>query len=304
MQTKSKKAAAAELNDDDEKSNSGDEVAGTRSVRRTCTILRFVGQAGEAGVTLQEVAIASELPKSSAHRYLLVLENEDFVERDPSTQRYRWGPAFMSLQARQSDWLVERARPLLEKVRDEWDESVNLGMLVGKSVVYLDIVESPRAARLAARRGDRDNLYSTALGKVIAATFSDQEVIDLLSSTGMSRRTERTITETKAFLAELAKVRAAGFAVDDRENEEEGRCVAVYIPGLRAPVAVSISGLASRLKMEAVGEAARSLMRVAAELSGTPLRRDALPSRAPEPDEAGAARNARRVKRAATRTIG
>lgn len=293
MTVRSKKTARPEPSED-EPGPAGDEIAGTRSVRRTCTILRFVGQAGETGVTLQEVAIASQLPKSSAHRYLLVLENEGFVERDAATQCYRWGPAFISLQARQSDWLIERARPLLEKVRDEWDETVNLGMLVGKSVVYLDIVESPRAARLAARRGDRASLHSSALGKAIAATFSDEEVTDLLASAGMPRLTERTITDPKTYLAELARVRAAGFAVDDRENEEEGRCVAVYIPGLRAPVAVSVSGLASRLGKDSVGEAARSLMRIAAELSGTPVRRG-MTLAAPERSEPRAAsRNAKR----------
>ncbi len=92
---------------------------------------------------LQEVAEASQLPKSSAHRYLLVLEREGFIERDPLSQRYRLGLAFLALHTRQADWLVERARPLLEKVRDKWNESVNLGMLLGDFVTYLDIVESP-----------------------------------------------------------------------------------------------------------------------------------------------------------------
>jgi IclR family acetate operon transcriptional repressor len=246
-----------------------DELAGTRSIRRTCSILRLLGQSGNAGVGLHEVAQTSELPKSSAHRYLLVLEKEGFVERDRVSQRYRLALAFAALYTRQADWLVERARPLLAKVRDQWDESVNLGMLLGDFVVYLDIVESPHAIRLAARRGDRDNIHSTALGKAIAATLSDEHVQALLNSTGMSRRTERTITSPKDFLSELAKVRSVGYAVDDRENEEEGRCVAVFVPGLGVPVAISVSGLASRFANSRLSEVARSLMRVATELSGT-----------------------------------
>ncbi len=142
------------------------DLPGTRSIRRTCSILRLLGESAETGATLAEVADATELPKSSAHRYLLVLEKEGFIERDALSQRFRLGLAFLTLHTRQADWLVERARPLLEKVRDKWDESVNLGMLIGDSVVYLDIVESPRAIRLAARRGERDSLHCTALGKV------------------------------------------------------------------------------------------------------------------------------------------
>jgi IclR family acetate operon transcriptional repressor len=247
----------------------GAELAGTRSIRRTCSILRSVGQSADVGVTLQEIAQVSQLPKSSAHRYLLVLEKEGFIKRDPVSQRYRLGLAFLALHTRQADWLIERAKPLLEKVRDKWNESVNLGMLLGDYVVYLDILESPRAVRLAARRGDRDSIHSTALGKAIAATLPDEQVLPMLNATGMPRRTERTITDPKQFQSELAKVRSAGYAVDDRENEEEGRCVAVFVPGLGAPVAISVSGLASRLPMTRTGEVARALMRVAAELSGT-----------------------------------
>lgn len=263
------------------KSNNADEseaIAGTRSIRRTCTILRLIAESGERGAALADVATASRMPKSSAHRYLLVLENEGFVERDTAEQRYRLGVALVSLHAHQAEWLINRARPLLERVRDEWDESVNLGMLVGKTITYLDIAESPRAARLAARRGDRDTVHSTALGKAIAATMSDEEVMELLAVTGMPRRTERTITDSKSFLTELSRVRAAGFAVDDRENEDEGRCVAVFVPSLAAPVAISVSGLASRLGMNRVPDVARSLMRVAAELSGPSAKR-----MAPEP---------------------
>jgi IclR family acetate operon transcriptional repressor len=249
-------------------SDEGDELAGTRSIRRTCSILRLIGQSADAGVGLQEIAQASRLPKSSAHRYLLVLEREGFIEREPVSQRYKLGLAFHALHTRQADWLVERAAPLLEKVRDRWHESVNLGMLLGDFVVYLDIIESPRAVRLAARRGDRDYIHSTALGKAIAATLTDARVLSILNSTGMPQRTERTITEPKTFLSELAKVRAVGYAVDDRENEEEGRCIAVFVPGLGAPVAISVSGLASRFAMAKVGEVARTLMRVATELSG------------------------------------
>lgn len=261
-----------------------DELAGTRSIRRTCLILRLVGQSSELGVGLQAIAEASQLPKSSAHRYLLVLEREGFIARDPVSQRYKLGLSFLALHTRQADWLVERARPLLEKLRDRWNESVNLGMLVGDFVIYLDIVESARTVRLAARRGDRDNIHCTALGKAIAATLPNERVLAILKATEMPRKTERTITDPKDLLAELAKVRSNGYAVDDRENEEDGRCVAVFVPGLGAPIAISVSGVASRFPMTRVAEVARSLMRVATELSGTahdsevPERQQRLPS--------------------------
>ena len=248
---------------------------GSRSISRTCAILRMLGESGNEGASLIDVAEATKLPKSSAHRYLLVLESEAFVERDRRTQRYRLGVDFVTHQPNQIDRLVRQARPLLEAARDKWNETANLGMLVGQSVVYLDIVESAKAVRLSARKGDRDSIHATALGKAIAAQLPEREVRAILKRTGMPKLTARSITERDAFMVELEKVRNRGYAVDDRENEDEGRCVAVYVPGLSAPVAVSISGVASRLPMSKVFEVAQTLHAVAQDLTLeelTPLR--------------------------------
>ena len=248
---------------------------GSRSISRTCAILRMLGESGNEGASLIDVAEATKLPKSSAHRYLLVLESEAFVERDRRTQRYRLGVDFVTHQPNQIDRLVRQARPLLEAARDKWNETANLGRLVGQSVVYLDIVESAKAVRLSARKGDRDSIHATALGKAIAAQLPEREVRAILKRTGMPKLTARSITERDAFMVELEKVRNRGYAVDDRENEDEGRCVAVYVPGLSAPVAVSISGVASRLPMSKVFEVAQTLHAVAQDLTLeelTPLR--------------------------------
>jgi len=240
---------------------------GSRSISRTCAVLRMLGESGNEGASLIEVAKVTNLPKSSAHRYLLVLESEAFVERDRRTQRYRLGVDFVSHEPNPIERLIQRAHPLLESVRDKWNETANIGMLVGQSVVYLDIVESAKAVRLSARKGDKDSIHATALGKVIAAYLPEKEVRAILRRTGMPKLTSKSITKRDIFVAELENVRARGYAVDDRENEEEGRCVAVYVPGLSAPTAVSISGVASRFPMSKIFDAAETLHAIAEELT-------------------------------------
>jgi IclR family acetate operon transcriptional repressor len=248
-----------------------DRLGGSRSVARTCAILRLISQRGDEGVSLVDVAGATRLPKSSAHRYLQVLEDEGFVERDMRSSRYRLGLGFISLQAGHVERLIQRTRPHLARIRDQFDETVNLGMLVGHQIVYLEILESPKAMRLAARKGDTEGVHSTALGKAITATLADREVLELLRRAGMPKHTPRTITTPEEFLRELQRVRDAGYAIDDRENEEEGRCVAVYVPGLSTPTAISLSGVASRFSIEATHEVASSLRIAAIEISGADL---------------------------------
>jgi IclR family acetate operon transcriptional repressor len=110
-------------------------------------------------------------------------------------------------------------------------------VLDGDSVVYLQIVESAQAMRLAARRGERDYIHSTALGKAIAAQQSDEAVRALLRASGMPARTPRTITRIDDFMVERARVREQGYAIDDEENEQGARCVAVALPGTMSPPA-------------------------------------------------------------------
>jgi IclR family acetate operon transcriptional repressor len=252
-------------------SSPSDGSGGGRSVARTCAILRLIGQGGDAGVSLIDVAQATDLPKSSAHRYLQVLETEGFVERDIRSSRYRLGLGLISLQTGHIDRLIQRTRPFLTRIRDQFDETVNLGMLVGHQIVYLEILESQKAMRLAARRGDTEGIHATALGKAIAATLPDRDVLELLRRTGMPRLTKHTITTPEEFLRELRRVREAGYAIDDCENEEEGRCVAVYVPGLNTPTAISLSGIANRFSIENAHEVANSLRIAAIEISGEDL---------------------------------
>ncbi len=248
-----------------------DKLSGSRSVARTCAILRLIARGGDEGVTLIDVAAATKLPKSSAHRYLQVLEGEGFIERDLRDSHYRIGIGLISLQSGYVDRLIQRTRPFLTRIRDKFDETVNLGMLVGHQIVYLDILESPRTMRLAARKGDTEGIHSTALGKAVAARLPDRDVLELLRRSGMARLTPYTITTPEIFLEELQRVREAGYAVDDRENELEGRCVAVYVPGLNTPTAISLSGVASRLSMASALDVASSLRIAAIEISGEDL---------------------------------
>jgi IclR family acetate operon transcriptional repressor len=200
-------------------------------------------------------------------RYLTVLESRRYVERDEETGEYGLGLAFIPLQDRQIEVLKEKARPLLERLRDLFGETINLGMLDGTRVIYADILESPKAMRLAARLGDRDHLHATALGKAIAAYLPADRVRDILSAEGMPRITPKTITDAKEYFEELEKVRRNGFALDDGENESEGRCLAVPIIGYHLPSAISLSAPRAYFPIEQVEEVSASLRDAAQELT-------------------------------------
>jgi IclR family transcriptional regulator, acetate operon repressor len=244
--------------------DSGKTAYSIRAVQRVCDILDLI-QNSPDGFSLSEVVDVTALPKSSAFRYLATLEERRYLRRDQVSGLFRIGPAFLPLQAQQLGVITERARPYLRRLRDRFEETINLGLLEGNRVSYLEIVESPRSVRLAARPGDRDPLHCTALGKAIASTLDEGRVRAILAAEGMPQRTATTITDVETYCAVLAETRERGYAVDDRENEEEGRCVAVPLSGVGMPASISLSAPASRFEMARVPEVAAAL-REAAQL--------------------------------------
>ncbi|WP_427892034.1 IclR family transcriptional regulator [Kribbella sp. GL6] len=236
-----------------------------RSVDRVCDILDALANS-DGGASLTEVAAATSLPKSSVFRYLSALEARHYAERDAEASTYRLGPAFRPQHTRGLERLVELARPVLEQLRDATGETINLGLLDGTMIVHRLVIESPHAMRLAARVGERGHVHATALGKAICAELPEGRVRTILHAAGMPRFTAETIVTEDAYFTELERVREQGYALDDQENQDEGRCLAVTIPRLSFPAGLSLSAPISRFESDDVPAVARRLRKAAAGL--------------------------------------
>ncbi|NEE03926.1 IclR family transcriptional regulator [Phytoactinopolyspora halotolerans] len=218
------------------------------------------------GLSLANISTSIDMAKPTAFRYLWTLESAEYVERD-ADGFYRLGLGFVGLQSRGLQVLHERSRPWLEKLRDETGESANLGVLQGNSIVYVETVASRRAVRMESAPGSRDPIHCTALGKAITSELPDSRVRELLEHTELEQRTSNTIASVQGFLDELGKVRDRGYGTDDKENDVDGRSVAVPIRGTHIPAALSISAPASRLTIKEMKTIAGALTDVANRLA-------------------------------------
>ncbi len=120
--------------------------------------------------------------------------------------------------------------------------------------------------RLAARVGDRAPIHSTAMGKAMAAELPDERVLAMLNAVDMTSFTETTITTPEAYLSALEVVRQRGYAVDDLENQADGRCVAVALQGMPFPCGISVSAPARRLTPDKVPGIVKQLRPVGLQL--------------------------------------
>jgi IclR family transcriptional regulator, acetate operon repressor len=229
-----------------------------RAVERVADILDTLQRASADGASLVTLAEVTQLPKSSVFRYLATLEARGYVDKNPETGNFTLGVALPS-QRQHLELLARRVAPGLERLRDRFGETVNFGVLDGDRVLYVEIVESRQAMRLAARRGDRDYVHSTALGRAIAAELPDDQVRSIVERAGMPARTARTITRLDDLMRALDEGRERGYAIDDEENEEGARCVAVALHLGSVLSGLSVSAPAVRLSREAAEHVAEVL---------------------------------------------
>lgn len=235
-----------------------------RAVERVCDILDLLQEAPD-GLSLTDIAERTGLPKSTAYRYLVALERRNYVDRDDNMMRL--GFAFRPSSTRDVEQFLTEARPALEALRDETGETTNLGLLDGGHHSHAIVVESEQMMRLAARVGEHGPLHATAIGKVIAARMNPEVVRTILQSEGMPALTSKTITTPDAYFAELERVKKVGYALDDCENQDGGRCIAVAVEGLPVLAGISISAPVSRFPKKLVPEYAERLHKTAAALT-------------------------------------
>lgn len=223
------------------------------------------------GLALSEISRSLELPKSSVHSILSTLCTEKLVEKEAETGKYHLGVHLVELGSRASIGLdiCRIAAPFLRGLNEEFDETVHLTVLDRDEVLYVDCIESQRRLRTYSVIGIRAPLYCTSVGKAILAFQDDEEVRRIVREKGLARITATTIdTEDKLF-AELATIRACGYAVDDMEHEEHLRCVGAPIRNAKGEVfaSLSLSGPAERNSRERITNIAPAAIRAADEIS-------------------------------------
>jgi DNA-binding IclR family transcriptional regulator len=216
-------------------------------------------------LSLMELATRLELHKSTAHRLLMILERHRMVERDPRTGRYRLGLRLFELGALAIARFDIRdcARPHLDRVLFETEETVHLCVLDAGEVLYIDKLEPNRSVRMASKIGRLSPAHCSAVGKAMLAHLPEREVDEILRQHGLPRMTAKTIVTPGNLKAELKLIRERGYAIDNEEAEDGVRCVGAVLlgPNGRPLGAISVSAPSFRLTMERIPSVAASIMR-------------------------------------------
>lgn len=249
----------------------GTPPGGVQSVERTFQLLECLSDGG-GEMSLSDLAAASGLPMPTIYRLLRTLLTHGYV-RQLSSRRYALGPRLINLGVNAGNMVSEWARPWLGGLVETLGETANLCLLDGDRATYVAQVPSKHTMRAFTEIGRRVYLHSTGVGKALLAQLDDDRISDLVSRTGLPAATPTTITNRAALLAQIADIRANGYAIDDGEQEIGVRCVAVPVLDTATPMAISVSGPTPRMTQDMVTRAITVLQDAAAGLTADLLAR-------------------------------
>ena len=223
-----------------------------------------------SGLQLRDIAEQAQLNKSTAYRFLAHLEKAGYLVRD-NTGAYLLGPRLVRLgsgSAYQST-ICKVSRPILEELWRESGETVNLGALDGREVLYLDVLESPHNFRLASKVGMRRPLHCTGLGKAILAWQTAAFRDELLAAAKFEKLTTHSIIRPADLIVEIGRIQRRGYAIDNEEVELGARCVAAPVLDSSGSVVagVSVSGPVTRMSRTRTSEMGQAAKRAAKEIS-------------------------------------
>ncbi|MGH3588391.1 MAG: IclR family transcriptional regulator, partial [Pseudonocardia sp.] len=211
-----------------------------------------------------------KVASSTAHRLMAMLQYRGFVRQNPVSRAYEPGPALSSIafaiMARLD--VRGRARPILERLNQEFGETVHLGRLEGQSVSFLDSIEGTRAVRVGSRVGRSLPAHATSTGKAMLSQLGPDALQALYPHETLDAVTEKSLTSRTSLESALSAIRKQGYAVSDEESEEGVTSVAVPVSGVSGVMyAVNVSVPKHRMTRALRMEIARSLRSAAEELT-------------------------------------
>lgn len=245
-------------NDKVEKAAGAPAVAGSQTLLRGLDMLDKVI---DGPVKLAELSARMELTRSTTHRLANALINRGFLTHLPR-DGYQLGPKLIQLGflAQSQADIVQIARPRIEELAAQTEDTVHLGRLDSDQALYLDKIPGRRRVDISSRIGDRHPLTSTGLGKALLIDAPETEwtrVFDGEQAAGTAKA-DRTV-----WFERMRGYAGAGHAYDLEENEDLIRCVAAPIRDVsgRIVAAISVSSAAQYMdddRMTAMSEDVRA----------------------------------------------
>ena len=225
------------------------------AVKKAFEVLQLIASTNR-GLGISELAKSLGISKGTVHGITSALEEVGVIIRNPFTKKYNLGYTLIELGKKGLSKipLREAARRHMERLVEETDETVFLGILRDDHILIVDMAESNKELKITSPSGTKLSLTAGAAAKVFLAYTDEKRSLEYLRTNGLPKYTENSITDLDAYLEEIKKVRKQGFATDREEYLQGVNAVAALIrshgPFLAAIWVVGFSSSITENRME------------------------------------------------------
>ncbi len=190
---------------------------GIQVISRAAGILRLLARES-GGLSLGQIAVQVELPRSTVQRIVSALADEGLIATERGHGGIRLGPEIQSLAAAARPDMRTRMRPVMRAISEETGETVDLAILDGGRMLFIDQVVGGHRLRTVSSIGEAFPLTSTANGKAALACLDHGLAAQLAVREFEAQG--RPGAPVAGLLEEIAAIRAGALARDENEHTE------------------------------------------------------------------------------------
>ncbi|MDD5945606.1 MAG: IclR family transcriptional regulator [Clostridia bacterium] len=224
-----------------------------QTVERALDILLYLkNNPSSEGLTLNQISEGVGVGRTTVHRFLDTLLEYDMIEKSENGTLYKlgWGAFELGCDVPRYNGIdSEKISSQLKALSNYFGEIINLGIKRNNSMIIIkrffpDMALSNYRLITNVNIGEREPLHCTGIGKLFLSEMNDNEIQEIFAYENNKQLTEFSINSADILLDEIKKVRAKGYAVDDRESSVDVFCIAVpirdYTKKMTAGISISV----------------------------------------------------------------
>ncbi len=242
-----------------------------QAVINAIDILELLGDCDHE-LSISEIVASLGLTKSNVTNLLANLERHGYVEHNKYTGNFRLGlKTFQISQVYINKLnLINISEQILNDLKNKLHETICIGVIRHRKVVYLNIVETDEPVKVTQNIGNVGPAYASAIGKMLLSTCHDKEIVALYEGREFRKLTDSTISNINDLMKDIENIRQKGYALELEETENDVYSIAVPVFDSMGKAIAGISACAPKVRMSMdriEREIAPLLMTSAEELS-------------------------------------
>lgn len=204
-------------------------------------------------VKASELTAQLGIPRTAIYELLNTLRERNYVNQH-ADGTLTLGSQLFYLGSKYAEQLdsIQIAQQVATQLVLECEETVQVGVLRGRNVLYIARADPNRMVRLVSAVGRLIPAHATAIGKVLLSQLQQADLNARLSGVELEALTSNSITDLDALERDLAGIRTTGIGYDNGESNLEVNCVAAPVKNLQGTcvAAISISVPVARMSSE------------------------------------------------------